>query len=367
VYNYPNHHAQLHQSVPLIGASEVWNLTDSQGRPLLGTNITIAIIDTGIDYTHDDLGNCTQSQFLNGTCAKVIGGYDFFSNDLNPMDDHGHGTHVAATAAGNGTLNGVAPNASLVAYKVLSQWGWGFSSDIISAIEHAMDPNQDGNTSDHYDIASLSLGGSGDPNDLKSRAVDRAVEAGVIVVVAGGNSGPSSQTLLSPGVAREAITVGATDKSDNIASFSSRGPTSINTIKPDIMAPGVSICAAQYGSYASGSECIDAEHIAISGTSMATPHIAGAAALLLQKFPDYTPLEIKALLKGTAIDLGFNYTDQGWGRVNVVAKNLFRFFIICSVEVSCASRMLVSTQERVGNSWGIAHQRVVGCRFGAGR
>ena len=256
--------------------------------------------------------------------SKVIGGYDFVNNDNDPMDDHGHGTHVAATAAGNGTLKGVAPDANIVAYKVLGSDGGGWDSWIIAAIERAADPNQDGNTSDHLDILSMSLGGAGNPDDAMSTAVDNAVNTGVVAVIAAGNSGPSSNSIGSPGTSRNAITVGATDKQDTIADFSSRGPVmwtndqgiKKSMVKPDLVAPGVSICAAQFDSAWNDRLCFDEDHVAISGTSMATPHAAGAAALLIQKNPDWSPDEIKSALKATAVDIGEDMTTQGQGRID---------------------------------------------------
>ena len=325
---YPNYIANitLMDSVPLIGAPEVWQLNDAQGNPITGKGVTIAIIDTGVDYTHPDLGGCF------GPGCKVVGGYDFINNDNDPMDDHGHGTHVAATAAGNGDwdkdgileqgegLNGVAPDADIIAYKVLGSGGSGSFDGIISAIEHAIDPNQDNDFSDHVDIISMSLGGWGDPDDPMSQSVDNAVDAGVVAVIAAGNAGGES-TIGSPGTARKAITVGAADKQDSIAPFSSRGPVLWKEnviIKPDIVAPGVDICAAQWDSAWDDRKCYDDSHIAISGTSMATPHVAGAVALLKQKYPDWTPEEIKMTLRNTAVDIGEGVISQGYGRIDIL-------------------------------------------------
>ncbi|OGY53863.1 MAG: hypothetical protein A3B15_02015 [Candidatus Buchananbacteria bacterium RIFCSPLOWO2_01_FULL_45_31] len=327
---YPNYevNATLMDSVPLINADDVWRLDEdgsdcaTSGKSCLtGEGVTIAIIDTGIDYTHPDLGGCF------GTNCKVAGGYDFVNNDNNPMDDMGHGTHVAATAAGNGVLNGVAPGAKLYSYKVLNYKGSGTMSIVIEGIERAVDPNLDGDFSDIIDVISLSLGGFGNPDDPQSQAIDNAVDAGIVAVVAAGNSGPEERTIKSPGTARKAITVGAVDKSDTIGSFSSRGPVIweveitgeiLALIKPDVIAPGVSICAAQYDSAWNNKKCFDNSHVAISGTSMATPHITGAVALLKQKNPDWTPQEIKAALKTTAINLGLPPAQQGAGRIDVL-------------------------------------------------
>ncbi|MEK6861274.1 MAG: S8 family serine peptidase [Nanoarchaeota archaeon] len=158
--------ATLYESVPLINADDVWKL-DKDGNPCTGTipitgrqiyegdanvmggecitgkGVTIGIIDTGVDYTHVDLGGCF------GENCKVIDGYDFVNDDNDPIDDMGHGTHVAATAAGDGTaadgtiLKGVAPDANIVAYKVLNAGGYGYSDDVIAAIERSSDPDRD--------------------------------------------------------------------------------------------------------------------------------------------------------------------------------------------------------------------------------
>lgn len=308
---------QLIDSVPSIGANSIW-AQDAGGNPcqtnnincLTGRGIRIGIIDTGIDYTHLDLGGCF------GTGCKVESGWDFVNNDANPMDDNGHGTHVAATAAGNGILKGVAPEATIYAYKVLDASGSGNAGGVIAAINRAIDPNQDGDFSDKLDVISLSLGGPGNPDDPTSQAIDNVVNNGVIAVVAAGNSGPAEGTINSPGTARRAITVGAVDKNDAIATFSSRGPTTVD-VKPDIVAPGVAICAAEWAGYQSNRRCIDDIHIAISGTSMATPHVAGAVSLLKQKNPDWTPEEMKAALKTTAKNLGLRQIEQGAGLIDL--------------------------------------------------
>jgi subtilisin family serine protease len=312
IYTDTKVHVTLSDSVPLISADEVWRLKDSAGKNVTGLNITIAIIDTGIDYTHKDLGNCSKSEFTSRTCEKVVGGYDFYNFDNDPIDDHGHGTHVAGIAAGDGEIEGVAPDANLLAYKVLGSDGIGVSSSVISGIEQAV--------KDGADIISLSLGTTGNSDDPMSQAVDTAVDSGVIVVVAAGNEGPNYETISSPGTARNAITVGAIDKSERIASFSSRGPIYLSgeeiLIKPDIVSPGVSInSSAPMGNC---SLCNPTGYRRLSGTSMATPHVTGAAALLLQMNPDWTPEDVKSAIILTSVNLEMNPYIQGAGRLDVL-------------------------------------------------
>lgn len=330
---HPNYiaHVTLMDSVPMIGADKVWQL-DEDGNPcstsgkecLTGKGVTIGIIDTGVDYTHPDLGGCF------GEGCKVIGGYDFINNDGDPMDDQFHGTHVASIAAGNGILKGVAPDAEIIAYKVCHSEGCP-EDKIINSIEMSMDLNNNGipmeNEEDYIDIISLSLGGPGDPSDPMSTAIDNVVNAGVVAVIAAGNSGPGSESIDSPGTSRKAITVGAVDKNNTLATFSSRGPVIWEEdgiekiiIKPDIVAPGVDICAAKWDDgYVWGIECLDDKHVFLSGTSMSTPHVSGAVALLKQKHPDWSPDEIKESIKATADNIGPLYTSsqQGRGLINL--------------------------------------------------
>jgi subtilisin family serine protease len=287
-------------SSQIINADDVW-----ADFGVTGTGINIGIIDTGIDYMHQDLGGGLGQSF------KVKGGYDFVNEDSDPMDDHSHGTHVAGIAAGNGPgLKGVAPDANLYAYKVLTADGWGWTSWIVAGIEKTVDPDGDPNTDDHLDVANMSLGGPVSADDPMVEAVNNAVAAGVTFVIAAGNSYDYG-TIGSPGVAEDAITVGATDFNDYTAYFSSKGPVE-NTfaIKPDVAAPGVSIY----------SSVLNNQYEYYNGTSMASPHVAGAAALLLDKNPTWTPAMIKGALMGTADNSNATTIwDQGAGRIDVLA------------------------------------------------
>jgi subtilisin family serine protease len=290
-------HTMAGPAVTQVNADAFWSAYSTRGK-----GVVVAIIDTGVDYTHDALGNGF------GPGHKVAGGYDFVNDDNDPFDDNGHGTHVAGIIAGDSTvITGIAPDATLMAFKVLRASGSGTESDVIAAIERATDPNGDGDTSDHVDVANLSLGGAGGPDDPGSRAIDNATRLGVVFCIAAGNSG-RYHGVSSPGTARSAITVGAVDDGDSMASFSSRGPTPKDmTMKPEVSAPGVSITSSFPGN----------RYVALSGTSMATPHVAGAAALLKALHHDWTPAQIKA-----ALMTGSAWRDQeimaiGAGRIDV--------------------------------------------------
>ncbi|MBU7015910.1 MAG: S8 family serine peptidase, partial [Theionarchaea archaeon] len=282
-------HITLSSSVPLINADDVWSLGYD------GTGIKICIIDTGIDANHCDFPS-----------GKIIAWADYVGSGSTPYDDHGHGTHCSSIAAGADSPYGVAPGASLMGAKVCTSGGSCSDSAIISGIDFGV--------AQGADVESLSLGGSGgDGTSALAQECNWAVSQGVVVVCAAGNDGSSCCTISTPGDATDVITVGASDKSDALASFSSRGPTTDDRIKPDITAPGVSIYAAD-----SGTSCSD---VGMSGTSMATPHIAGVAALMLDARGTATPLQVKNCMGAAAIDKGNTGKDclWGWGRVDAYA------------------------------------------------
>lgn len=261
--------------------------------PTRGKGITIAIIDTGVDYNHPAIK------------PGYAGGYDFVNGDADPMDDSGHGTHVAGIAAG------IAPEAAIVAYKVLGADGVGFGTDFVAALERAVDPNQDGNPEDHLDVVNMSFGARfGTADHPLSRAVDNTVAAGVVVVVSAGNSGSSVGSMGTPANANRAITVAALEPAGVVAFFSSRGPTGgLLTFKPDVAAPGVNITSARLG----GGTSVQ------SGTSVAAPQVAGAAALLLALHPDWTPERVKSALVTTAAAVPNDAFARGAGALDVVA------------------------------------------------
>lgn len=289
--------ASLDVSVPQVGAPSAW----ADGYD--GKGVTVAVLDTGIDANHPDV-------------AGQIAGTKNFSSAATTADKNGHGTHVASTVAGIGAASGgkrkgVAPGARLLVGKVLDDSGSGYYSDIIAGMEWG---------AANAKIVSMSLGGGwSDGTDPLSQAVNNlTASTGALFVIAAGNSGPAEATIASPGAADAALTVGAVDKSDALASFSSRGPRWLDyAVKPEITAPGVGIVAARAeGTLASGA--VDEHYARLSGTSMATPHVAGAAAILAQAHPDWKAEQLKAGLTATARTVaGQNVYQQGAGRLDV--------------------------------------------------
>ncbi|WP_030313420.1 S8 family peptidase [Streptomyces flavochromogenes] len=292
--------AALDTSVPQIGAPEAW------AKGYDGRGAKVAVLDTGIDLTNADVKD-------NLTVSKS------FVPGLTASDGQGHGTHVASTIAGSGAnsggkYRGVAPGADLLVGKVLDNGGSGQFSWILEGMEWA--------AAQGADVINMSLGGpAATPDDVMTEAVDRlSASTGALFVIAAGNAGPGATTIGSPGTADSALTVGAVDKSDVLAGFSSRGPrVGDSAIKPEITAPGVGIVAARAAGTAMGTP-VDAFYTSANGTSMATPHVAGAAAILAQRHPDWTGQRIKAALTGHAeVIAGQTVYQQGNGRVDIPA------------------------------------------------
>ena len=289
--------ADLHESTAQIGAPVAWEAGND------GTGVTVAVLDTGADPDHPDLvGRITAQRS--------------FTGDPSSYDGHGHGTHVAATVAGTGAgsgglRKGVAPGADLLVGKVLDDAGGGSESDIIAAMEWAAESGAD--------VVNMSLGGDPtDGTDPMSRAVDElARRYDTLFVVAAGNSGPDERTVGTPAAADSSLAVGAVDRDDALADFSSRGPRVGDLgLKPDLTAPGVDIVAARSGGTAMGT-VVDDLYMAASGTSMAAPHVAGAAALLAAKHPDWSWSQLKDALISTSMPGDLTAYEQGGGRVDV--------------------------------------------------
>lgn len=421
---------QSETNTEIIGAEMIRGYFDPKNQRLTGKGITVGVIDTGIDYNHPDLRRSYKR------------GYDLVDIDDDPMETKGmygqstlHGTHVAGIIAANGKIQGVAPDAKIIAYRALGPGGSGTTEQVLAAIDKAI--------KDKVDVLNLSLGNNVNGPDLPiSLALNRAVDNGIVAVTSSGNSGPNMWTVGSPGTAAKAISVGAStpllkvpyltidgtkdtlrlepmqgsmdwkldrsyevvygklgkkedladvagkialiqrgeltfsekawyaqeagavaviifnnmnggfagnldrpidipvatmsrergldivksmasqkilaktniiEEKDLLASFSSRGPvTSTWEIKPDVVAPGVAITSTIPGGY-----------LALQGTSMAAPHVAGAAALIKQAHPDWGPEDIKAALMNTAIpivdgkNVPYKTYEQGAGRIRI--------------------------------------------------
>ncbi|ACU38050.1 S8 family serine peptidase [Actinosynnema mirum] len=274
----------LDRTAAQIGAPAAW------AAGLTGAGAKVAVLDTGVDAAHPDLA---------GAVVESAN----FSDSADAGDRDGHGTHVASTITGSGRYRGIAPDAVILNGKVLDDRGGGAYSWIIAGMEWA---------APRADVVTMSLGAPASEDDPLTLALDRlTAETGALFVVAAGNSGPRASTVGSPGSAASALTVGAVDRDDVPAPFSSRGPgPDERVLKPDVTAPGVGVVAAEAGS--------PDGHVAMSGTSMAAPHVAGAAAILAQQHPDWLAPQLKAALMGTAVDpKGATVYEQGAGRVDL--------------------------------------------------
>ncbi|MGW3986681.1 S8 family serine peptidase [Streptomyces sp. NPDC004830] len=292
--------ASLDKSVAQIGAPKAW----SAGFD--GKGVKIAVLDTGVDATHADLQ------------GQVVGAKNFTASP-DASDKVGHGTHVASIAAGTGkksggTFKGVAPGAKILNGKVLDDDGFGSDSEILAGMEWAV--------AEGADVVNMSLGGGDTPAiDPMEAAVNKLSEdKGVLFAIAAGNEGDfGEQTIGSPGSAAAALTVGAVDGKDKIADFSSRGPGLDGALKPDVTAPGVDITAASAKGNQIAGEVGEkpAGYMTISGTSMATPHVAGAAAILKQQHPQWKYAELKGALTGSTKGGAYTPFEQGSGRIQV--------------------------------------------------
>jgi subtilisin family serine protease len=275
----------LDRSVAQIGAPA------AHQKGITGKGVKVAIVDTGVDENHPDLKGQQIAE-------------KNFTTDPDNTDKVGHGTHVGSTVASHDTkYGGVAPGAQLIDAKVCVEAGCQ-ESWILDGMRWAVEQGAQ--------IVNMSLGGGDTPeiDPLEQAVNDLTAKYGTLFVIAAGNSGAPG-SVSSPSTAEAALSVGAVDRDDSLAPFSSRGPrVGDSGLKPEVTAPGVGIVAAAAGT--------NGEHIAASGTSMATPHVAGAAALLKQQHPEWTPAQLKSVLATTAKPTpGVGVFDQGAGRIDV--------------------------------------------------
>lgn len=276
--------------------------------------ITVAVLDTGV-VEHPDLK------------GRIIGFRDFIEKNRKIYDDSGHGTHVCGIIGGDGSLSGgkyrgMAPTVNLAVGKVLDKKGDGTVEAMLEGIEWVLEKRQEWNIR----ILNISVGIGKLMNDEKEAMLKNKLEnawrKGLIVVCAAGNNGPACDTLSSIGKSKLLITVGCHDgdffknSTRRCASYSSRGAKFETGKKPDIVAPGTEIISCN-GGVSRGLGGYSNAYISKSGTSMATPIVSGAMALLLQKYPEFNNETAKRKLLYTATDLGEPWYQQGWGMVNV--------------------------------------------------
>lgn len=282
--------------------------------PYTGSGVTVAILDTGIAM-HPDFAD------------RVIGFRDFVGTSRMPYDDCGHGTHVAGCLCGNGACSGglyagVAPGCRILSGKVLDDKGDGTISNMAAGIEWVLDSRE------LYQIKILNISVSmGETDHVRMMqylvsCLEKVWDAGIFVVVAAGNKGPAAGSISPLGASRKVVTVGCHDgnsfhgRQNSCESYSGRGPTCAELKKPDIVAPGTDIMSCSAGFRQTVRGCRDA-YIVKNGTSMSTPLVAGAAALCLQKYPEYSNEQLKRRILWSASDLGESWSKQGWGMLNV--------------------------------------------------
>lgn len=283
------------------------NIDKLHDQGITGKGVGIAVLDTGI-FAHTDLTD------------NIVLFQDMINNRVSLYDDNGHGTHVTGILASKGTASGgrykgIAPDAKIVMIKCLNHKGNGKTPVAIQALEFIR------RNSRKYNIRIINIsvgsdyGKKDDENEELIYAVEEMWRQGFIVVAAAGNNGPVGGTITIPGRAKSIITVGAADDDRevrvrgyrNMLHYSGRGPTDICVVKPEIVAPGTGIISCSTGKQLYSSQ---------SGTSMATPVVAGSIALMLEKNPSLTNKQIKRRIYETAVDLGYDKNHQGWGMIH---------------------------------------------------
>ncbi len=332
-YDWPAH-------ITLQDSLGVINATRTHSNPgITGKGETVCIIDTGINYTHPDLGGCTQTQFLAGNCSKVLAGFNYCANEdcsltsNDPMDNNGHGTHVAGIVAANGSIRGVSPDSKIVAIKVFNSVGTGVFSDITAGIDWCV------NNATKYNISviSMSLGTLSVFSNYcdssftsTTNAVNNAVGKGISVIAATGND-YNKQSISSPACIYNVTSVGSTSKSDIISDFSNS-----NSIT-DLLAPGGSINSTSMSGYT-----------ILSGTSMATPHVAGAFALLRQykrsdNNTNLTPVQMQIIFNATGKVVQDVNNSLNFSRIDVFKAIKFVDTIKPSIFIQMSNNSILTT------------------------
>ena len=274
---------------------------------LTGKGAGVAVLDTGL-FPHRDFED------------RIAGFADMVNHNPGPYDDCGHGTHICGIIGGSGVSSGgryqgIAPGCTLTAVKVLDRRGNGSVTDVLAGIDWVLRHREQlGIRILNISVGSCTRKGMSE-NSALVKGVDRAWDEGLVVVVAAGNRGPGRMTITTPGISRKVITVGCSDDDrevlvggNRMVDYSGRGPTAACVCKPDVVAPGCGVvsCASDFGRYTIK-----------SGTSMSTPVVSGAIALLLEKYPDMTNRDVKLKLMESAMDIGLPKNQQGWGLLDI--------------------------------------------------
>lgn len=265
-----------------------------------GNGIGVCVLDTGI-YSHIDF------------TGRIRAFHDFIGHRIQPYDDNSHGTHVCGIIGGDGRasqgrIRGVAPGCELIVLKVLDRMGNGRKEDVLRAFQWILENRR------YYGIrvVNISVGTTCrtfEEDKVLIDGVERLWDEGLVVVAAAGNQGPGPGSVTAPGSSRKIITVGSSDLLTGRTAISGRGPTFECICKPDLVAPGNHILSCASGP--------DNGYGVKSGTSMSTPQVSGAAALMLEKNPELTNVQIKMKLKECARDLGLPKNQQGWGELDL--------------------------------------------------
>ena len=282
-------------------AKQFINVRNFYNQNLFGKGVCVAVIDTGVESVLD----------LTVPNNRILAFKDFtLKSNYYCYDDNGHGTFVAGIIGGNGLLScgqysGVAPECNVVCLKALNQKGEGTTEDILSAMQWIVENKNKYNIK----VVCMSFGSEPQKKDALSEGANALWNSGLVVVTASGNNGPNYGTITSPGISSDVITVGALDGlngSLRVADYSSRGDRSAKFVKPNILAPGTSVVSLS-------NKVGKQNYTVMSGTSVATPIIAGVCAILCQKYPFCNPEQIKAHLYNYAVDIGANKFAQGRG------------------------------------------------------
>ena len=280
---------------------------DAYAMGLTGKGIGVAVLDTGI-FPHRDFDD------------RIVGFADMVNHHPLPYDDCGHGSHICGIIGGSGAFSdgryqGMAPGCHLTVVKALDRKGNGYASDMLAGIAWILQQKERLGIR----IINISVGSCGKKIASETSAlvkgVNEAWDAGLVVVVAAGNNGPGRMSITTPGISRKVITVGCSDDQTEVVvggnrmvNYSGRGPTADCICKPDVVAPGSRVVSCS---------CFADRYAIKSGTSMSTPIVSGAIALLLEKYPDMTNRDVKLKLMESSQDMGLPRNQQGWGLLHV--------------------------------------------------